>query len=101
MKQLVFSTVLVLSLGLAACGKEKQDSEIVGAYSREITSEEKEYIQLVMNDDFDTLITKTEEKANEVQQDYNNLALAYEKFNGIDEDLPSVFTTATQLNTFT
>ena len=50
-----------------------------------------------MNDDFDTLITKTEEKANEVQQDYNNLALAYEKFNGIDEDLPSVFTTATQL----
>ena len=97
MKQLVFSTVLVLSLCLAACGEEKQDSEIVGAYSREITSEEKEYIQLVMNDDFDTLITKTEEKANEVQQDYNNLALAYEKFNGIDEDLPSVFTTATQL----
>ncbi len=101
MKQLVFSTVLVLSLGLAACGEEKQDSEIVGAYSREITSEEKEYIQLVMNGDFDPLITKTEGKANEVQQDYNNLALAYEKFNGIDEDLPSVFTTATQLNTFT
>ncbi|WP_144787402.1 hypothetical protein [Lysinibacillus fusiformis] len=97
MKQLVFSTALVLSLGLAACGEEKQDSEIVGAYSREITAEEKEYIQLVMNDDFDTLITKTEGKANEVQQDYNNLSLAYEKFNGIDEDLPSVFTTATQL----
>ncbi|QTB29015.1 hypothetical protein [Lysinibacillus sphaericus] len=54
-----------------------------------------------MNGDFDPLITKTEGKANEVQQDYNNLALAYEKFNGIDEDLPSVFTTATQLNTFT
>ncbi|MFU8647911.1 hypothetical protein ACNA06_11365 [Lysinibacillus sp. RSDA_15] len=50
-----------------------------------------------MNGDFDPLITKTEGKANEVQQDYNNLALAYEKFNGIDEDLPSVFTTATQL----
>ncbi|MDM5350012.1 hypothetical protein QUF65_03835 [Lysinibacillus sphaericus] len=40
-----------------------------------------------MNGDFDPLITKTEGKANEVQQDYNNLALAYEKFNGIDEDL--------------
>jgi len=50
-----------------------------------------------MNGDFDPLIAKTEGKANEVQQDYNNLALAYEKFNGIDEDLPSVFTTVTQL----
>jgi len=106
MKKLVFISALVLSLGLGlgACGEEKQDndkvnadSEIVEAYSREITAEEQEYIQLVINDDFDTLITKTEGKANEVQQDYNNLALAYEKFNGIDENLPNVFTTATHL----
>ncbi|MDM5229910.1 hypothetical protein [Lysinibacillus pakistanensis] len=103
-KKLVFSAALVLSLGLGACGEEKQDndkvnadSEIVEAYSREITAEEQEYIQLVINDDFDTLITKTEGKANEIQQDYNNLGLAFEKFNGVDENLPRVFTSATLL----
>jgi len=103
-KKLAFSAALVLSLGLGACGEEKQDndkvstdSEIVEAYSREITAEEQEYIQLVINDDFDTLITKTEGKANEIQQDYNNLGLAFEKFNGVDENLPRVFTSATLL----
>lgn len=104
MKKLIFSAVLVLSLGLAACSGEKQDSDkvsadskIVEAYSREITAEEQEYIQLVMNDDFDTLITKTERKVNEIQQDYNNLALAFEKFNGVDENLPIMFTYATKV----
>lgn len=102
-KRLVFSAALVFSLGLAACNGEKQDSDkvsadsdIVEAYSREITAEEQEYIKLVMNDDFDTLITKTEGKTNEIQQDYNNLGLAFEKFNGVDENLPSMFTYATQ-----
>ncbi|MGG6440505.1 hypothetical protein ABET52_13770 [Saccharococcus caldoxylosilyticus] len=55
------------------------------SYSREITQEEQKYIQLVLNKDYNTLLSLTEKKSNEVQEDYYNIAFAFIKQNEIEQ----------------
>lgn len=49
-------------------------------YTRKITQEEQNFIQLVLNKDYDNLETQTQGQTNEVQKDYNNIAFAFKKF---------------------
>lgn len=65
---------------------EKVDNDVKEkSYSRKITPEEQKYIQLVLNKDYNTLLSLTEKKSNEVQEDYYNIAFAFIKQNEIEQ----------------
>lgn len=79
-------------LVLSGCASNKETSEKVNAenkkdeYTREITEEEKEYIQLVLDEDYETLAEKTKSNEGRLKIDYNWLATALEKYKDISEN---------------
>jgi len=84
--------LLVATLVLTGCGSNNELSEKANTkvtkneYTREITEEEREYIQLVLNEDYDTLKEKTQSNEGRLKIDYNWLASALETYKDISEN---------------
>jgi hypothetical protein len=89
MRLIIVFLLLLLSVGCSS--PDTKSAEKVNndakeeSYSRKITQEEQKYIQLVLKKDYETLLTLTEKKSNEVQEDYNNIAFALKKQNEIKQ----------------
>ncbi|WHY64668.1 hypothetical protein [Neobacillus sp. SuZ13] len=84
--------VILLIFTLTACSSsnseptEKVNQELKKETdSRKITEEEQKFINLVLKDDYETLLKETEGKTNQVQQDYHSLAIAFDKENKLEE----------------
>lgn len=63
--------IFMLMLTITACGSNNASTT-----AGEVTGEEKKYIDLVFKDDYQTLLSTTQERDNELQFDYNYLAQA-------------------------
>lgn len=69
--------ILFISIFVVGCSSTPTNNSSVKKdkpYTRKITAEEQGYIQLVLNKDYDTLNSKTNNLSNQVQKDYNNIA---------------------------
>ncbi|MGG3925686.1 hypothetical protein ABET51_06765 [Metabacillus fastidiosus] len=79
---------------IAGCGNIESDQKVNSSKEmtkqREITEEEKKYIQLILNEDYEILLEQTEGKANEVQKDYNLLAAVFNIENDLEKKVEGI-----------
>ncbi|MFS0667664.1 hypothetical protein AB1L12_07015 [Peribacillus frigoritolerans] len=80
----IFICLLFLIAGCSSTDNESSEKVNNDPYSREISAEEQKYIQMFLNQDYDTILEQTENKTNVVQEDYYYLASAFKKQNEIE-----------------
>ncbi|WP_338447859.1 hypothetical protein R4Z09_16585 [Niallia oryzisoli] len=83
----IIFTVLLLFF-VTACNSPNQasiDSTHENSYSREITKEEQSYIRYILNEDYEALISKTEDRKSEIKKDYYQMATALAQFEEAEE----------------
>lgn len=80
---------ILLLFTITACSSPAESTENANSepkedtYIREITEEEQKYIDLVIKEDYETLLSLTENGSSELQKDYYNIAFALIKQNEI------------------
>lgn len=87
-----FLIILIIPFLVVGCNTIKTDKSTSKKedkpYTRKITAEEKGYIQLVLNKDYDNLEAQTKNQSNEVQKDYYNIAFSLKTFQETQQIIP-------------
>jgi hypothetical protein len=87
-----FLIILIVAFFVVGCNTIKTDNSTAkkedNPYTRKITAEEKGYILLVLNKDYDNLEAQTQNQSNELQNDYYNIAYAFKTFQEAQQIVP-------------